>query len=121
MGEVSSSPPSDTFGISPGQSVLAPGVSEGGLSAEAASQGCDLGLCPRDHDLTDPVLERLAAIVHQADVEDDEFDVPEAAGLDAIVRGLTLVHEDDEVVRHVTNEIFDGLYRYLSRESIGRA
>ena len=75
----------------------------------------------RDHDLADPVLERLAAIVHQADVEDDKFDAPEAAGLDAIVRGLTLVHEDDEAVRQVTNEIFDGLYRYLSRESIGRA
>jgi hypothetical protein len=73
----------------------------------------------RRYDLTDPVLERLAEIVHQADVEDDRFDAPEAAGLDAIIRGLTLVH-DDESVRHVTNQLFDGLYRYLTREAIGR-
>lgn len=73
----------------------------------------------RRHELSDPVLERLAEIVHQADVEDDRFDAPEAAGLDAIIRGLTLIH-DDESVRRITNEIFNGLYRYLTREAIGR-
>jgi hypothetical protein len=74
----------------------------------------------RDHDLTDPVLERLAETVHQADVEDDRFDAPEAAGLDAIVHGLTPLDGDDEVVRPTTNQIFDGLYRLLTREAIGR-
>lgn len=73
----------------------------------------------RRHSIVDPVLTRLAEIVHQADVEDDRFDAPEAEGLDAIIRGLGLVH-DDERVRAITNEIFDGLYQYLARETIAR-
>ncbi len=73
----------------------------------------------RRYDLADPVLERLAEIVHQADVEDDRFDAPEAAGLDAIICGLALIR-NDETVRHIASEIFDGLYRHLTRETIGR-
>ena len=72
----------------------------------------------RRYDLVDPVLWRMAEIVHQADVEDDRFDAPEAAGLDVIVRGLTL-NNDDETVRQVTGQILDGLYRFLTRETIG--
>lgn len=73
----------------------------------------------RRYELVSPVLERMAEIVHQADVEDDHFDAPEAAGLDVVIRGLGLIH-DDETVRRLSAEIFDGLYAYLTREAIGR-
>lgn len=72
------------------------------------------------YEIDDPVILRMAQIIHEADVEDDRFDAPEAAGLDVIVRGLTMVN-DDESVRAVTDKIFDGLYEYLTRESIGRS
>jgi hypothetical protein len=72
----------------------------------------------RRYDLSDPVLWRLAQIVHQADVEDDLYDAPEAAGLDTIIRALGLDH-DDEAVRTLSATIFDSLLRYLRRETLG--
>jgi len=34
----------------------------------------------------DPALWRIAEIIHQADIEDDRFDAPEAAGLEICLR-----------------------------------
>ena len=73
----------------------------------------------RRHDLMDPILWRIAEIVHQADVEDDLYDAPEAAGFDMIVRALGLTH-DDEAVRTVTAQLLDSMYEYLRRETLGR-
>lgn len=72
----------------------------------------------RRYDLVDPVLWRIGEIVHQADVEDDRFDAPEAAGLDTIIRALGLDH-DDEDVRTTTATILTSLERYLRRETLG--
>lgn len=72
----------------------------------------------RRNDLMDPVLWRIGQIVHQADVEDDLYDAPEAIGLDTIVRALGLDHTD-EAVRAVTGTILDSLYNYLRRETLG--
>jgi hypothetical protein len=72
----------------------------------------------RRYDLIDPVLWRIAEIVHQADVEDDRFDAPEAAGLDTIVRSLGLDHTDEEV-RTTTATILTSLHNYLRREALG--
>ncbi len=74
----------------------------------------------RRYELDDPVLWRIAEIVHQADVEDDHFDAPEAAGLDMIVRALGLDH-DDETLRLLAATMFDSLYQYLRRETLGFA
>lgn len=69
------------------------------------------------YDLVDPVLWRIGEIVHQADLEDDRFDAPEAAGLDRIVRALGLNHSD-EAVRKITATIFTSLEQYLRRETL---
>jgi chromate resistance exported protein len=45
----------------------------------------------RRYDLDDPVLCDLARIVHEADLEDERYDAPEAPGLDVICRGLSMV------------------------------
>lgn len=71
----------------------------------------------RRYELDDPVLWRLGEIIHQADVEDDLYDAPEAAGLDVIIRALESDH-DDESVRAITSTIFDSLYSYLRRETL---
>jgi len=72
----------------------------------------------RRNDLTDPVLWRIGEIVHQADVEDDLYHAPEAAGLDTIIRALGLDHSDEDV-RRLTGTILDSLERYLRRETLG--
>ena len=73
---------------------------------------CTFETLLRRHDLLDPVLWRIAAIVHEADLEDDRYDAPEAAGLDVTLRGLSMVHDDPEVLR-IGGSIFDGLYAYF--------
>jgi hypothetical protein len=64
--------------------------------------------------LDDPVLWDLARLVHEADLADERYDAPEAAGLDVICRGLSMVRDDPEVLA-VTAELFDGLYEQRRR------
>lgn len=69
---------------------------------------CTFEVMLRDHGLSEPALERLARIVHEADVEDERYDAPEAAGLDAIVRGMGALF-DDAALLEATAPIYDGL------------
>ena len=75
---------------------------------------CTFETLLRRHDLLDPALWRIAAIVHEADLEDDRYDAPEAPGLDVILRGLSMT-QDDETVLELTGPVFDGLYDYYQR------
>jgi hypothetical protein len=65
--------------------------------------------------LADPALRELAAVVHEADVDDDKFHTPEASGLDAVIRGLGLVIEEDMELFRVTDRVYDGLYAWFQR------
>jgi hypothetical protein len=71
-------------------------------------------------DVDDPVLWEVAQVVHEADLADDRFDEPAAAGLDAICRGLTFVADDHRVLE-VTAVMFDGLYEQRRRALLGGA
>jgi hypothetical protein len=67
-------------------------------------------------DLTDdPTLEEIGHIVHEADLADDTFDAPIAAGLDVLIRGLTLISDSDPETLAVTDRLFDGLYEHIHR------
>ena len=66
------------------------------------------------YELDDPVLWELARIVHEADLADDRYDAPEAAGLDTLVRGLSLTRSDDELLA-LTAPLLDGLYEFKKR------
>jgi hypothetical protein len=70
---------------------------------------CTFETMLRHFSLEDPVLWDVARVVHEADLADDRFDEPEALGVDAIMRGLTLVADDDRVLE-VSAAVFDGLY-----------
>ena len=63
----------------------------------------------RIYALEDPALRRLGELVHQADVGDDRFDAPEAAGIDLVVRALGDGRPDLELFV-LTDAVFDGLY-----------
>jgi hypothetical protein len=75
---------------------------------------CSFETMLRHFTLDDPVLWDVARIVHEADLADDRFDAPEAAGLDVICRGLSMVNGDDEVLA-VSAALFDGLYEFRRR------
>lgn len=78
---------------------------------------CTFETVLRRYDLIDPVLWRIAEIVHEADLEDDRFDAPEAPGIDVVLRGLSMVCDDAEVLA-LTGPVFDGLYEYLRRATL---
>jgi hypothetical protein len=67
----------------------------------------------RHHGLSDPALERLGKVVHEADIEDERYDAPEAAGLEAIVRGMGLLMTDEQLLA-ATVPLYDGLLRRVS-------
>lgn len=76
---------------------------------------CTFETILRRYDLADPVLWRIAGIVHEADLEDDQYDAPEAPGFDVILRALSMAHDDDTVLA-MTDPIFDAVYDFLRRE-----
>jgi hypothetical protein len=78
---------------------------------------CTFETILRRHELDDPVLWAIGRIVHQADLEDDRFDAPEAPGLDALMRGLSMVREDQDVL-DLSAPLYDGLYEYLRRSAL---
>jgi hypothetical protein len=78
---------------------------------------CSFETILRRYDIADPVLWRIAEIVHEADLDDERFHAPEAAGLDVVLRGLSMVCDDEQTLA-VTGSIFDGLYEYFRRAGL---
>ncbi len=62
--------------------------------------------------LSDPGLQRLAKIVHAADVEADIDSDPIARGLEAIASGFSLRYPDDEENLARQFEVYDALYAW---------
>ncbi|GGS94907.1 hypothetical protein GCM10010156_61480 [Planobispora rosea] len=75
---------------------------------------CSFETVLRRYELTDPVLWKIAEIVHEADLDDGRFDAPEAPGLDVILRGLSMTCADERVLE-LTGPLFDGMYEYYRR------
>lgn len=75
---------------------------------------CSFEAFLRRYELDDLILWDIARIVHEADLQDDRHDVPEAPGLDVLLRGLSMVRDDMEVLS-LTGPLFDGLYEYRKR------
>jgi len=75
---------------------------------------CSFETILRRRGLDDPVLWKLAALIHEADLNDERFDAPEARGLDVALRGLSMIAADPRVLE-LTGPLFDGLYEYYRR------
>ncbi|MDF5755160.1 chromate resistance protein ChrB domain-containing protein [Spongiactinospora sp. TRM90649] len=84
--------------------------------AELSHHGgdCSFETILRRYELDDPVLWKIAEIVHEADIDDERFEAPEAPGVDVILRGLSMIC-DDERVLEITGPVFEGLYEYYRR------
>ncbi len=70
--------------------------------------------------LKDPALDRLAKIVHGADVSADRDICPEAAGLYAVANGFALIHGDDDHRKiELEMPMYDALYAWCQKEVAG--
>jgi len=70
------------------------------------------------YDLDQSALADIGRIVHEADIGDDLYDAAEAPGLDAVIRGISLVAADDDELLALTRPMFDGLYELLRRSHL---
>ena len=75
---------------------------------------CSFETLLRRYELADPVLWEIAKVVHEADLADERYDAPEAPGLDVLLRGLSMVRDDEELLA-LSGPLFDGLYEYRKR------
>jgi hypothetical protein len=78
---------------------------------------CTFEAILRRYELDDRALWEIARIVHEADLEDERFDAPEARGLDVLIRGLSMVRSDEEMLE-LTGLLYDGLYEYRRRATM---
>ena len=87
--------------------------------AELSHHGsdCSFETILRRYELTDPVLWRIAQIVHEADLDDQRYDAPEAPGFDVALRGLSMICADERILE-LTGPLFDGLYEYHRRATL---
>ena len=87
--------------------------------AELSHRGgdCTFETMLRHYDLDDPALWAIARIVHEADLEDERYDAPEARGLDVLLRGLSLVRSDDELLE-LSGALYEGLYEFERRAAM---
>ncbi|MCW2976505.1 MAG: hypothetical protein JWM06_1786 [Actinomycetia bacterium] len=75
---------------------------------------CSFEAFLRRYELHDPILWEIGKIIHEADLADELYDAPEAPGLDVLLRGLSLTHDDDELLM-LSAPLFDGLYEFKKR------
>jgi hypothetical protein len=75
---------------------------------------CSFETFLRRYELDDPVLWDIARIVHEADLDDERYDAPEAPGFDVAMRGLSMVADDARLLE-LTGPLFDGLYEFRKR------
>lgn len=90
------------------------------FGAEFTHQGedCTFETLLKRFGLTDiQGLRDLAEIVHDIDLKDDKFNRLEAAGLNAIINGLSESLRDDRKLLQQTSAIFDGLFTLFGKQA----
>jgi len=78
---------------------------------------CTFEVLIEDFAISDPGLERLAAIVHGADIAGAENTTPQSAGLLAIAEGFVAIEPDDQRLLAAESRVYDALYQWCRRQA----
>ncbi len=78
---------------------------------------CTFHTMLEEYELKDPVLQRIARIVDEADTVQEVSLEPAAPGLDLLCRGLRRMSPDDQVALERGALLCDALYAQLAAES----
>jgi hypothetical protein len=90
----------------------------GGVELGHVDGRCSFESIIRKYELKDSALDRLALIVHGADVSADIGVTAEAAGLKAIAHGFAMVHgEDDHRKIALEAPMYDALYAWCQHQA----
>jgi hypothetical protein len=77
---------------------------------------CSFHTMLKEYKFKDPILDRIARIVDEADTVQEVTLEPAAAGLDLICRGLSLASPNDGTALERGYLIYEGLYTKLAEE-----
>lgn len=66
--------------------------------------------------IRDPALRAIAEIVHDLDVKDGKFSRPETAGIEQVIQGIAMAHEDDATRIERGSSVLDDLHVFLSKK-----
>ena len=78
---------------------------------------CSFHSLLREYKLDDPVLQRIARIVDEADTVQEVHVEPSAAGLDMICEGIRLTSPEDATALERGEIVYDALYAKLAAET----
>ena len=88
-----------------------------GVELSHKDGSCSFETILKKYEIEDPILWQIAQIIHEADLGDERFDAPEARGLDVLIRGMSMIEDDDRLLG-LTSHLYDGLYEYLKRATV---
>jgi hypothetical protein len=77
---------------------------------------CTFHTMLREYDLKDPVLQRIARIIDEADVVQEVNVEPVAPGLDLICRGIRQISADDLTAIERGALVYEALYAQVAQE-----
>jgi hypothetical protein len=77
---------------------------------------CTFEVLIEEFNLVAPGLDRLARIVHAADIAEDLQSVPEGAGLRAIAEGFAIDVESDVERQHLQWPLYDALLAWCAQQ-----
>ena len=69
-----------------------------------------------EYHLSDPVLQRIARVVDEADTVQDVLLEPVATGLDVLCRGIRLISTNDQAAVERGRLLYDALYAQFASE-----
>ena len=87
------------------------------FEAEYTHKGdrCTFEVLIDEFHLEDPALRQVAHVVHDIDLKDAKFSLPETAGIERLITGVGVSHRDDETRLARGSVLFDLLYEGLRR------
>ncbi len=92
----------------------------GGVELGHVDGRCSFESIILKYGLQDRALDRLAMIVHGADVTADANITPQAAGLKAIAHGFAMVHGDNDHLKiELETPLYDALYAWCQHDVAG--
>jgi hypothetical protein len=77
---------------------------------------CSFYTMLREFELRDPVLQRIARVVDEADTVQDVMLEPAATGLDILCQGIRLISSDDQVALERGRLLYESLYAQFASE-----
>ncbi len=67
--------------------------------------------------LRHPALPAIAEIIHDLDMKDEKHGRPETAGIEQVIAGIAMAHEDDASRIERGSAVLDDFYAFLSRKA----